>query len=271
MEKNYIIDLIEKSNIVIKAYNFMEHPANYSISKVIPDFDVLYTISGQHNLTINDKKYVSKPGDVFILTPNTILTLECSEFSTQFYCHFSITSGNGNDLNGTFNEYQLPSYCCSLASFYKIHFNLCTKKSLPLFSYMGLIFKLFLIEMLNTYKNNYIDFTSDNHNAIPADILQTLNYIHEHLHENITIDILSEIAGFNTSYFCRYFKKYMGVSPMKYINNSKMDFAKYFISTTNKSLKEISFLLGFADQFTFSKKFKEYYGISPSEFRKVNI
>lgn len=271
MEQSYIIEMVEKGEISLRARSFMRHPAGYSIQRIIPDFDVLFTLAGRHFLTINGRPCVSDPGDVYLLTPDTILALRCEEEARQFYCHFTIRSQNQCSLTASFAENHLPPYCAGLAELYRRQFETSASLEMPLDSSVSLIFKLFLIEMLKAHPKNQISFASDLQNDAPDDIFETLYYIHSHLEENVTVEKLAEVAGFNPSYFSRYFKRHMGVSPVKYINEHKMNFARHFISTTDMPLKEVAAMLGYPDQFAFSKKFKDHFGVSPSEFRKINI
>ena len=64
------------------------------------------------------------------------------------------------------------------------------------------------------------------------------------------------------------FKHYNGCSPKTYIRNYVMDMAGYLLRNTTKSIGEISNETGFANQFHFSRVFKETYGISPRTYRQ---
>lgn len=271
MTQSYVIEMIEKSDISLRARSKIHHPAGYSIQRHISDFDVLYTISGKHYFNIDGKEYISNPGDVHVLAPNSILSVHCNEASDQYYCHFTLKAQNKYDLTGNFVEHRLPENCRGLAGLYKEQFEHSDKVEVPLVSSVSLIFKLFLVEMLKADVRNQVSFVAPDSSTKPDELFEVLYYIHGHLSENLTVEKLAETAGFNPSYFSRYFKRYMGVSPIRYINEHKMNFAKHFISTTDKPLKEIAAMLGFPDQFAFSKKFKDNFGVSPSEFRKINI
>lgn len=83
----------------------------------------------------------------------------------------------------------------------------------------------------------------------------------------ITVETLSETLNLNPSYLCRIFTEKMGVSPKRYILNKKMERAKELLST-NASISAISNSIGFTDSFYFSRIFKKYEGISPSEYKK---
>jgi AraC-like DNA-binding protein len=72
------------------------------------------------------------------------------------------------------------------------------------------------------------------------------------------------------SYFRKMFKKYTGVSPGQYHLQLRIMRAKELLISTDKSIKEISYELGFQSIFYFSNMFKKKEGTTPSHFRKKN-
>lgn len=65
------------------------------------------------------------------------------------------------------------------------------------------------------------------------------------------------------------FKRELGISPNDYIKDMKLNRAKYIIKTTDTSIKDVAEFLGYADQFTFSKSFKQHFNISPNQYRNT--
>ncbi|NQU53030.1 MAG: AraC family transcriptional regulator [Bacteroidetes bacterium] len=72
------------------------------------------------------------------------------------------------------------------------------------------------------------------------------------------------------SYFRKMFKKYTGVSPGQYHLQLRIMRAKELLISTDKSIKEISYELGFQSIFYFSNMFKKKEGTTPSHFRNKN-
>ncbi|MNI32731.1 Bifunctional transcriptional activator/DNA repair enzyme AdaA [compost metagenome] len=71
----------------------------------------------------------------------------------------------------------------------------------------------------------------------------------------------------NPSYFSRLFKKETGETFIEYVTRMKMETAKKWLNTSNKSVEEISKMLGFDNKSYFLKVFKTYSGMSPNEYR----
>lgn len=98
-----------------------------------------------------------------------------------------------------------------------------------------------------------------------------VNKILQHLHMNIeshvSLEDISHYLNITPQYATSCFKKHMGISLMKYSKKIRIDRAKVLLLTTNKSILDIGFTLGFYDQSHFSKTFKFFEGMSPSEYR----
>lgn len=92
-------------------------------------------------------------------------------------------------------------------------------------------------------------------------------YIRFHYKEAINISELAEKYHFNHSYLTRVFKKQKGQSPLKLINELRINDAGRLLLTTSLSVREISEMLGFTDQHYFSRIFKDFTGLTPKEYR----
>jgi len=92
-------------------------------------------------------------------------------------------------------------------------------------------------------------------------------YIRENLEKDLDFKKIAEDNNLGYSYFRKMFKNYTGVPPLKYHLDLKIIRAKDMIMSTGKSIKEISFELGFQSNYYFSRAFKSKMGVSPSEIR----
>ena len=82
----------------------------------------------------------------------------------------------------------------------------------------------------------------------------------------IEISELSSILGLNRSYLSRIFKKRYSITISDYIVKVKMEHALKFLKS-GMNVGQSALLVGYADQFTFSKMFKKFYGFSPKDVR----
>ena len=83
---------------------------------------------------------------------------------------------------------------------------------------------------------------------------------------------LAEVAGKShlaPNYFHRIFSKKFNTTPLNYMTRRKLEYARQLLCTTTLSVKEISGICGYDNEFYFSRSFKKYLGTSPSGFRRI--
>jgi len=95
-----------------------------------------------------------------------------------------------------------------------------------------------------------------------------LEYIQLHHGEELPLDDAADRIGLNKEYFCRLFKKNMGVSYLQYVYQVRTTAFCRELETTEDPISEIAERHGFRDPKMLNQYFKEIYGCTPSEKRK---
>jgi len=108
---------------------------------------------------------------------------------------------------------------------------------------------------------------SSSHHGYPA-IEKALEFMRARLLEPYTLDDLVAELGIEKSYFSRLFKKSIGIPPMNYAMNLKMSAAADLLCTTDEQLAVIASQVGFADEYHFAKRFKQWSGVAPGTYRR---
>ncbi len=99
-------------------------------------------------------------------------------------------------------------------------------------------------------------------------IAPALARIHEgYTTEPLRISELSALCKMTPEYFRALFRKFYGVSPLKYINDLKLSHAAELIRSGEYSITEVAGLSGFADASHFSREFKKHFGVPPVEYK----
>ncbi|MEF2967100.1 AraC family transcriptional regulator [Paenibacillus sp. M1] len=98
---------------------------------------------------------------------------------------------------------------------------------------------------------------------------RTRGYMEEHFGEELTIVMLAAMAELSPKYYVELFKKTYGVTAMEYLAQIRMNKAKQLMLGTDRLLKEVAHLVGYRDEFYFSRKFKKEFGVSPSVYMKT--
>lgn len=94
------------------------------------------------------------------------------------------------------------------------------------------------------------------------------NYIDANFSSIKSPSDVAEKCSIDVRYMSSLFKRYCHVSPSSYIKQLKLNKAVYLLLTTNLTIKEIAFQIGFKDPYHFSKDFKKAYDASPNNYRK---
>jgi AraC family transcriptional regulator len=94
-----------------------------------------------------------------------------------------------------------------------------------------------------------------------------MDYIDNHISDEIQLNALADIAHMNPCYFSTIFKKYNGLSPSQYITRKRIYKAIDYLTTSDYSVIEISSLCGYNTAANFYKAFKTVTGRIPKDYR----
>lgn len=100
---------------------------------------------------------------------------------------------------------------------------------------------------------------------------KALNYIHNNLNEDLSLEDLAKEVHISKNHLCNLFSLHTGTSFSEYINKVKIEYGKKLLKETTKPLVDIAFECGFNSQSYFCSVFKKVEGMTPLEYKKVNI
>ena len=98
-------------------------------------------------------------------------------------------------------------------------------------------------------------------------IKTVLQYISEHCGEKIRVAELADLSGFSESYFMSFFRQYVGMSCVRYINHCRIQKAAHALEETSLPVMEIAMDHGFDNVSYFNLQFRREFGMTPREFR----
>lgn len=96
-----------------------------------------------------------------------------------------------------------------------------------------------------------------------------VDYLHEHLHEGLSNEMLAKIAGLSPNGLTRKFQEQLHTSPQQYLREKRLQKACLLLRHGTGSIEEIAAATGFSDRYHFSKVFRKYRRISPAAFRRI--
>lgn len=113
----------------------------------------------------------------------------------------------------------------------------------------------------------------NNHQLIDSNnpITIVVEYIRQNIQNTISLKELSDKACMSTTSFYRYFKRELGMSPIEFILNEKIKFAKNLLNNPRINISEVSYATGFEDANYFIRVFKKYEGVTPKQYQLMNV
>lgn len=95
-----------------------------------------------------------------------------------------------------------------------------------------------------------------------------MNYIDTHIYTMTSLEELAEVTNYNYSYLSSLFHKTTSGMLTDYYRRRRLETARLLIEEGGLNITEIASLLRYSSIYTFSRAFKEYFNLSPSQYRK---
>ncbi len=129
---------------------------------------------------------------------------------------------------------------------------------------MNLFVKLLLIKV----KEYSCNFAIEEHSKRYMDFLELRSNIYSNPQNYISIEQIAKTVHLSKSHFQILYKEYFKISCINDVIIARTEKAKLFITNTDKSISEISFLCGYSNIEHFIRQFKKIVGITPTSYRK---
>jgi AraC family transcriptional regulator len=100
-------------------------------------------------------------------------------------------------------------------------------------------------------------------------IKNVTQYIQKHINEPLNRNVLAEVAGFSVPHFHRVFTANIGESAASYVRRMRLVRAGRKLRMGAVDITEVALAAGYDTHAAFGKAFKQQFGLSPSEFRRL--
>lgn len=127
------------------------------------------------------------------------------------------------------------------------------------------------IAELSDILNNFFAQYRKTHRHYPEVIEQVINYVADNYDQELTLKRVADIFHINSVYLGAIFKKNIGQSFAKYLNNYRISRSIELMSNSSYDINEISEMVGYRNNNYFFRVFKEQTKMAPSEYRKMII
>jgi two-component system, response regulator YesN len=115
-------------------------------------------------------------------------------------------------------------------------------------------------------------YDQKHHEKLEANTIEQIKqYIVEHAYQDISLEEIGKEIGLSPIYISKIFKEQLGVNYIHFLTECRIEKAKKLMRDPEKSLKEITYEIGYHDPNYFSKVFKKMCHESPTDYRKKII
>jgi AraC-like DNA-binding protein len=262
---------------------------------------ILYIIkSGELYVKEGDEKYILKSGDTLLLEPNIPHAGFKKSTCDYYYIHFThpkiskLTDKSFDEivedmltqrrmsLTSDFLSQFIPtSPICYFPKTYHI------KNIVPIIHLLKeaesdfynryenykILTSLRLIEIFIKISREHLSSEVENSKSFFSKgfikCRSIINFLNTEYHKKITSSDIEELFESNYDYLNRVFQKITGYTIFNYLNIVRINKAKELIETTTIKFSEVGYLVGIDDPYYFSKLFKKYAGMTPSQYCKI--
>ena len=254
------------SEIYTKFYQ--EKGTNYNFSGEKHSYwELTYVDKGELLTTIDRVSYHLKQGDLIFYAPMQFHTQSTFEKISSSYLtiNFKMNFNHADLLCNKIFSLKRDSYFIVTKLIEELSNDNLYSNDLSLCYLKELIIQMLRLDNSHFHSKPTTHMQQTYENELLNDILL---YIDDNIYEKISVSTLCEHFCISTSMLHSLFRKNMNNTAKNYINELKLSKSKELIRNSTHTLSEISEMLGFSSIHYFSKKFKSYFNISPTEYSK---
>ena len=257
---------LDISEIYTKFYQ--EKGTNYNFSGEKHSYwELTYVDKGELLTTIDGVSYHLKQGDLIFYAPMQFHTQSTFEKISSSYLtiNFKMNFNHADLLCNKIFSLKRDSYFIVTKLIEELSNDNLYSNDLSLCYLKQLIIQMLRLDNSHFHSKPTTHMQQTYENELLNDILL---YIDNNIYEKISVSTLCEHFCISTSMLHSLFRKNMNNTAKNYINELKLSKSKELIRNSTHTLSEISEMLGFSSIHYFSKKFKSYFNISPTEYSK---
>lgn len=133
--------------------------------------------------------------------------------------------------------------------------------------YIESLVNLLAVHLLRQYTASKSRFMVYERGLSERQILQVVEYINEHLDQDIKLTDLASLLTISESHFSHRFKQSIGITPYQYLLQQRIERAKQLLKQGDRSIMDIALLCGFNSHSHLSKQFRQLTGMTPKNYR----
>lgn len=266
-------NLISKSQTFFEEHIITEFSTELRMSTSVWIF---FVVNGSVTLQIYENTYALNQNDIAIIGPGEIYTLTqysqnlCilafelhQQFLTQFCPEMNDTHIKKRVISEQLDQQMHMQVCIYISDIIYPSLKKETHASLDIYVAYASLLSFIMHQCGETLKSDMNQET-----YVQQRIHKILEFINEKYQEKISLGILAENLGIHPQYLSTFFKKYMHMNFVDYLNMVRCSKAFMLLSDDSVSIMDVSLNCGFSSYKTFVAVFKKIYHMTPSQYRK---
>ena len=232
------------------------------------DYQLLYISSGKLHLYVDGEDRIITKGNMLLFRPGEaqLYNLYSADKPETYWVHFT-----GSDVDLLLDYYGMPKdenvfFTGTSPDYQWLYKQMIQELQLRRVNYEDLLNMnlrhIFLI--INRFLKEGTELDSDALNEVE----RATHYFNENYNQNICIKDYAADRHMSDCWFNRTFKKVTKVTPIQYIISLRITSAINLLENTDHNIKQIASMVGYDDEYYFSRLFKKNTGLSPTEYRK---
>lgn len=248
------------------------------------EMEIIYVVKGQGLVTVQASKYALQTGDMIVLLPQIVHSIEQLDNAEMEYFNilfqFSLLDSGVNDY--CYQKYFKPFY----------EHTKTVPPYLPAGDPLNRLLVPYICDLIQNRKQSYngyelmvksalfaimhyLDLNSTQTSGVERSLQTTyeklkqlLSYIRANYAKPISITQAAAICGFSESHFMKLFKDLTGNTFTQYLKNFRLEAAAAQLAEGSQKVIEVSENVGFHNHSYFTRSFAARYGLSPLEYKK---
>lgn len=252
---------LNQINMNILEVAFARTDREWNMKNVLSPFIRLYYVqSGEAYIEYKKRTVKLEGGNIYLIPSNLEFSYWCDSSMYKLYAHITLPGRDNYDLFSNYKD-------CIILSGQQKRIDTIVEEwnSGDILSSISIKTTLYQTVLEALLQENISLGAIQEYSEL---VKQAIQIIKNNPHLSLTAPRLAELLFVSPSQLQKKFRKEMKISLGQYLNEQVMFSAVNLLRVPDRSIKEISDTLGFCDQFHFSRRFCEYYGMPPSQYRK---
>lgn len=246
--------------ILVNAAGVEYFYAPFKQSSIRYDYGFVYVVSGEMFFENKGKRTVLKNGEFKIGGPHDYETYFGTDSSYLNYYWLNFTGGAVEEL--------INKIGISFSTCYKCRSGAEIENELKKIFGEFIIDDEYFLVRCEAALVNILSAVARDSKTETKHLLKSVEFIHKNYDKNITVKELADMEGLSASHYFSVFKKNMGVAPLQYLTQQRINSACVHLQNNNYSISQIAEMVGYSDVGYFIRIFKKTVGVTPNRYRQ---